>query len=88
MCGKVFKVSWPYTSKTCSAECRAGYVKSSGISKERTAKAQQTLKQKYGESNPMFIPQVVQKVEKTMLERYGVKRALQKGIFCARANVL
>lgn len=86
VCGKVFKMSWPYTSKTCSAECRAEYVKSRGISKERTAKAQQTLKQKYGESNPMFIPQVVQKVEKTMLERYGVKRALQKGDFLRKSQ--
>ena len=51
VCGKEFKLQSPWTQKTCSKECRGQYVKDSGISKQRTNKAKQTLKSKYGVSN-------------------------------------
>ena len=42
-CGKTFQLKWPYDQKTCSKECRSTYVKTSGISKARTAKAHKTI---------------------------------------------
>lgn len=51
VCGKEFELKWPYTAMTCSSECRAKWVKDSGISKKRAEKAKETLMSKYGVSN-------------------------------------
>lgn len=52
ICGKEFTVAWPYTQKTCSSKCRGMYRKESGISKQATEKASETLRMRYGVSNP------------------------------------
>lgn len=52
VCGNEFELKWPYTAKTCSRDCRSVWIKQSGIGKARSAKAKETLKAKYGVSNP------------------------------------
>lgn len=74
VCGKEFKLQSPWTQKTCSKECRGEYVKDSGISKQRTNKAKQTLKSKYGVSN----------TEKEIMEEHGYVRVFDSGVIrCA-----
>lgn len=52
VCGKEFKLQWPWTQLTCSSKCRGEYVKQSGIAKKRTQKARETLEDTYGVDNP------------------------------------
>ena len=51
ICGKEFELKWPYTSVTCSSECRGKWIKESGIGKLRAEHAKKTLEERYGVSN-------------------------------------
>lgn len=44
VCGKEFKLTYPYNQKTCSSKCRGIYRKQSGIGKAAAAKAHKTVK--------------------------------------------
>lgn len=77
VCGKSFVLTWPYNQKTCSLPCRSQYVRTSGISQQRTSKAQQTLRDRYGVNNCMKLDSVKKKVKDTIKQHYGVEHALQ-----------
>lgn len=51
VCGEEFNLFHPWTQRTCSPSCRGEYRKRSGIARQSTEKARQTVQERYGVNN-------------------------------------
>lgn len=58
-------------SRTCSGRCREELKKLNGSSQAAKAKAEATSLAKYGTKNPASSPKIREKINRTLIERYG-----------------
>ena len=79
VCGKQFEVDIRAreVANTCSKECRYKYATSRRDIGAEYAAMVATLQSKYGVSNPMQIPEVIDKIKETNKKKYGVEWYLQ-----------
>lgn len=77
ICGTQFKLSYPYTQKTCSWKCRGIYRKESGISNQVHQKAVQTNLCRYGVTNPMQVAKFQYQQQESTYNSTGYPFALQ-----------
>ena len=88
VCGKKFEIKAYYQidRATCSNECR--YKLSSQKYKanidNNMAKTHNTMLQRYGTTNPMHVPEFVEKSKQTCLSRYGVTSFTKTPEFISR----
>ena len=78
VCGKSFKRDWPYDQHCCSKECRSIWIADPERVKEREAKRQATVIERYGVTNVTYLTEVKEKASATKAVKAAERRKIRE----------